>query len=192
MRGGDARGVLHVPLRFPWLLVIAVAVRIGIVLAGRQVGYPAGGLLNVVYVVGLLAWVLVNIRVRGFPLVAIGVAANLAVLLTNDGHMPVLLDMTRPDDYQLAARYFAAGNDVVHGVMQCSRGVPLPSCPGKPLWFLADIIRIPLGGIGRELASAGDVLIAAGVGMTAYSYSRGSVALTSATDASSPIRLPRK
>jgi hypothetical protein len=167
-------------------------VRVGIVILGRQVGYPAGGMLNIAYVGALLAWVLVNFRVRGFQLVALGVVANLAVLLTNDGHMPVLLDMTRLEDYDFAARNFAAGNDVVHGVMQCRAGRILLTCPGKPLWFLADIIRIPLWGIGREVASVGDLLIAAGVGLTAFSYSRGAVAVTSVNDDSSPSLLPRR
>ena len=85
-----------------------------------------------------------NARLAGIPLVAIGMASNLAAILTNGGHMPAL-----PSALHAAGHYF-----------QQSRNSAMLSHPNLP--WLVDRWAAPDWVPHANVFSVGDVFIAAG------------------------------
>jgi hypothetical protein len=103
----------------------------------------------------LLAFALRNIRLTGMLMIAIGLLSNL-IVITVDGGMPV---RGVPAGVSLGARH--------HGQK-----------PGDRLTGLADDVRIsPLG----ETVSAGDLVLAVGAGVVAFSVIRPARRRTPAT-----------
>src|SRR5262245_54980621 len=87
--GGSLRQLAEIHLRWWPLAIIGLALQLAPIpsLEGRLDHWLAVGLLIASYVV-LLAFVVVNIRLPGFWLVATGFALNLLVISINGG-MPV-------------------------------------------------------------------------------------------------------
>jgi hypothetical protein len=101
----------------------------------------------------LLGVVLLNHFVPGAKLFALGIALNLLVMVANGGWMPVT-----PETYQ-----FVHPERIVtlYTKPASSKNIILPRAETK-LWYLSDVIRLPLPG-RRTAVSLGDVLLIGGV-----------------------------
>jgi len=98
----------------------------------------------------LVAFVLANLRVRGFWLVGIGVVSNLAVITANHGRMPVS-----------AADWTAAGGDRSLLVTGTSDNNVLAGA-GAHLTWLGDVFALPHAVPFAASISIGDLLIVLG------------------------------
>lgn len=145
--GGGSLGRLgELPLRRPGLVVAALAAQ----LAGALLGGPffAGGLL--LSAVLLVRFLSRNRGIAGTGLVALGLLANVLVVGVN-GAMPVSPDA--------AARAGVSTQDLLTGAdarhQLADDGTRLP--------WLGDVVPVPLP-VRPQVISAGDVLVAAGLG----------------------------
>jgi len=93
--GGSVGRLAELPLRAPWLFLSAVALQV--------VAFPVGVLpwrtheaaASVLWVASyglLLAAAILNRRLTGVPIVALGMLLNLAAILANRGTMPVRVE----------------------------------------------------------------------------------------------------
>lgn len=154
-RGGRLSGLANLPLRAaPAILLLFVA---QVVLREQAFGLRfAPSTLVWLWCgvsAGLVALCLLNWRIRGMPIVAVGIALNLAVVLLNSG-MPAggplatSLGMS-PSSTSIAARggfYHLAGS-------------------GDVAVAIADVIPVPLPRPFRALVSIGDLLLFIGAGV---------------------------
>jgi hypothetical protein len=143
---GSIDGLSELRLRWAWLAVAGLLVQAvlfsdtGFELAGRAA--PA---IYVLSTAAVLVTVLVNWRLPGMPIVALGSLSNLAAIVANGGSMPA-------DPTALAIAGLPVedhGNSVV---------VAEPA-----LRYLTDIFAIPDGLPFANVFSIGDVLIAVGI-----------------------------
>lgn len=148
-RRGRLGNLAYVELRHGWLVIISVLAQgaLGVVnLAGGPITTVSAPLLLASHL-ALLAFVVCNRLLPGMLLVFAGFAMNAAVITAN-GAMPVALE----------------------ALLTVSRGEATTISPGKHrllvdgdvLTPLADIFAIP---VLRTVVSAGDVVLAAGVGI---------------------------
>lgn len=145
-RGGSLDRLGALPLRSRRLVVGALAVQ----LLGTVVGGPFYG-LGLVLSAGLVVAFLVRNRgIRGTGLVALGLLANALVVGVN-GAMPV--------SAQASARAGVGTQDLLTG----SDARHALADDDTRLRWLGDVVPVPLP-LRPEVVSAGDVLIAAGLG----------------------------
>jgi hypothetical protein len=152
--GGDFRTLSDLNLRWWPLALVGLALQLIPVpsMDGNVDHWLAVGLLVASYVV-LLAFVAVNIRLAGFPLIAVGFALNLLVISVNGG-MPVTehairqaygprsaAEIRRLEEHGGAKHHLARDDDV--------------------LVSFADVI--PVGAPVHQVLSAGDVVFMVGV-----------------------------
>ncbi|MFL6137029.1 MAG: DUF5317 domain-containing protein [Frankiaceae bacterium] len=148
---GRLRRLAALPVAGWPLLVLAALAEIGGGLAARAgsgSGHVAGAVAATALVVAFLA---VNRALQGIPLVAGGLLLNALVIAAN-GAMPVSAWAATRAGVDVAP--IAAGLDQGHALL--GAGTALPA--------LADRIPLPLP-VVPEVLSAGDVLIAAGLGL---------------------------
>ncbi|HVY10753.1 MAG TPA: DUF5317 domain-containing protein [Mycobacteriales bacterium] len=150
LAGGSWDALTATTMRAKRLVVAAVAAQlIGAALADH--GSPSW-----CYVAGLaasaafaLGFCLLNLRVAGVPLVALGLVSN-AVVVALNGAMPVsIIGASRAG---VSTFSIATGNDPRHTIA----GV------GSVWRSLGDVIPVPLP-VAPEVVSVGDVLVAAGL-----------------------------
>jgi Family of unknown function (DUF5317) len=148
--GGSVSSLVTLPLRDRWLVVVAVLAQV----AGGVAAWGADS--SAAYAVGLaasalaaLGFCLRNLRVRGVPLVTLGLLLNALVVGIN-GAMPVSLAAAARAGTSITS--IAAGTDPRHDVAGA----------GTTLRTLGDVVPIPLP-LRPEVASPGDVLVAAGL-----------------------------
>ncbi len=155
--GGDLRKVLSLDIkRFPWVLAsftLPLAAPYAL-RAGLDPDAAAAALTLITY--GMLLYGLsANLRLPGIPLVGLGALANFAVSLANSFRMPVSLEWLEPSiRVQEAARL--AGS-ITHVELNAY----------TRLSFLADVIPWRFFG-STSMVSAGDILIALGVGYLVF------------------------
>ncbi|MGH8867534.1 MAG: DUF5317 domain-containing protein [Actinomycetes bacterium] len=150
LAGGTLPRLVAVPVRGVRLLVVAFALQVGGgLLAGTSLAtYPVGVACSAVFVVLFLVR---NGRLLGVPLVAAGLLGNIAVVVAN-GAMPVSADATVRAGVATTAAALDAG----------ARTDALTA--ETRLGWLADRIPVALP-LRRDVASPGDVLIAAGLAL---------------------------
>lgn len=145
--GGKPSRLADLPLRAPWLFLAALALQVVAfpfdVLPWRT-GHGAATLLWLASYGVLVAAAALNLRLTGVPLVAAGMAANIAAIAANGGTMPVLPEAMR-----------AAGRTAVQHAN--STGVAEPR-----LSWLVDRWAAPDWIPFANVYSVGDVLIATG------------------------------
>lgn len=150
--GGDVRRLGELRLRWPVVVLVALAVKeIGVwgPLAQSRVWAP---LLYGLSLAILIAWAAWHVRrLPGVWVVALGMAMNLLVVLANGGHMPVAPDLAHRGPRQLVEEGYL-GQYVLQG-------------PGTRLAFLDDRIQLPslLGRLLPQAYSAGDLVMSAGL-----------------------------
>jgi hypothetical protein len=147
--GGSLERLGSLPLRSLGLVGAALAAQLAGTLVGGPV-YPLGLAASAALAVAFLAR---NRRVRGTGLVALGLLANALVVAVN-GAMPV--------SPQAADR---AGVGVLE-VLVGDRRHELEG-PDTRLRALGDVVPVPLP-LRPEVVSAGDVLVAAGLGQLVF------------------------
>jgi hypothetical protein len=152
--GGDVRRLGRLQVRAWGLLLVAFALKGGLILLAARHVYevlPYSGIVNIAVLLLLLAGAVVNRGLPGAGLFMVGFALNLLVIAAFGGHMPVLV----PEYAHNAGRAVAdlgSGRDPVHTLLTERRG----------LWFLGDVIYLPA--LGRaSLVSVGDCFLAAGI-----------------------------
>lgn len=152
--GGDIRTLSDVKLRWWPLAPLGLALQVIPVPSreGQIDHWLSVGLLVASYVI-LLVFVGLNIRLVGFPLIAVGFAMNLLVISLNGG-MPVTEDAIRRADPARATAELARLQEHGGAKHHLARDddVLLP---------LADVI--PLGSPLNQVLSAGDVVFMVGV-----------------------------
>lgn len=143
LRGGWPRS--DVRLRHLWAAPVALILQ----LAAR---YVAGSVANLVLIAvsyGLLVFVLVrNSQMQSLRILLLGVILNFAVILANDGRIPV--DVEQAARLGLPVAPLLEGTDAKHVAMQS----------GSYLGFLGDVIPVtfPIA----KLISIGDISIMVG------------------------------
>jgi hypothetical protein len=149
--GGSVSSLSTLPLRSRWLVGLAVAAQVG----GSVTAWAADS--STAYATGLaasalaaLGFCLRNLRVRGVPLVTLGLLLN-AVVVGLNGAMPVSIAAAARAGAPITS--IAAGTDPRHVV----------AGGGTTLRTLGDVVAVPLP-LRPEVASPGDVLVAAGLG----------------------------
>ena len=138
LTGGTVRSILETRLRWPWTLLLALALQgiVDLFEPWRGGANDAGfGLLVASYAL-LLGFCLANLNLRGMGVVAIAIALNATVIVVNRG-MPVRL----PPD-----------TAVTHTVKHHAES------PSDKLVVLGDIIVV-----GRRTLSFGDLILAVGL-----------------------------
>jgi Family of unknown function (DUF5317) len=91
--GGRLRSLAKLELRAVWLFFAAIALQLAAFPSGVlpwSTGDDAARALWVASYGCLIAGALVNLRVRGVPIVATGMLLNFAAIVANGGHMPAL------------------------------------------------------------------------------------------------------
>ena len=146
LRGGRLAALGELRLHRPGLVAAAVAVQVVGALAGGRL-HAVGLALSAVLVAGFL---LVNRDRAGLGLVALGLVANALVVVAN-GAMPVSV--------AAAARAGVDLQDVAAG-LDPRRELAGAATRLRPL---GDVVPVPLP-LRPEVASPGDVLVAAGLG----------------------------
>ncbi|MDQ3870904.1 MAG: DUF5317 family protein [Chloroflexota bacterium] len=147
---GRLEGLAGVRLRWPWLAVVGLVVQL-VLFSGpvtERVG-EMGPPLYIASTFAVLVFVLRNLSVRGFVLVAAGAASNLVAILVNGGYMPV-----SPEALAAAG---AAGTEGYSN----SRALAHPA-----LEPLTDVFALPSWVPFANVFSVGDVLIGVGVAVT--------------------------
>jgi hypothetical protein len=94
-----------------------------------------------------------NIRLPGMPLIAAGLVANLAAVLANGGHMPVLPRTMHAAGYD-AVRYNSAALAQPHLPWLVDRFVAPHWIPRANFYSVGDVL-IALGGLLLPIAAAG-------------------------------------
>ena len=136
-------------LRFQWSWLFLAGLMVQVVLFSDQVTQWIGDLGVPIYVgstATVLAAVLVNRRIAGLPIVALGALSNFAAIVANGGYMPA-------DPGALAAL-----GKVAPTVYSNSAVVAHPT-----LGPLTDLFALPIWLPFANVFSVGDVLITAGV-----------------------------
>ena len=90
-------------------------------------------------------------------LIGFGFFLNFLVIAFNGGSMPVSLDALGPKAHDIFLQAEQTQRVLTHSILTSE----------TPLWFLADIIPIPLPFI-RYVASVGDIFISVGIFLFVY------------------------
>jgi hypothetical protein len=150
---GDLRRLERLRVRY-WPLVVAA---LALQLALFTILSVPGWLVPPLYVLSdllALAWVGLNIRIAGMPLVGLGSLSNLVAILANGGRMPVDLALLARARGPAVARGVATGRDAANSVALN---------PHTKLALLTDRIPMPPPITWVGVYSVGDVLIWIGV-----------------------------
>jgi hypothetical protein len=149
--GGSWSTFANLPLQGRRLVVIAVVAQLlgtGLARVTNLPGfYPAGLALSAL---AALAFCVRNIRLAGVPLITLGLLSN-ALVVSLNGAMPVSITAAARANVPILG--IAAGDDARHTV----------AGTGTTWRVLGDVIPVPLPW-RPEVVSAGDALIAAGLG----------------------------
>jgi hypothetical protein len=157
VRGGQLGRLAEISFRYGWLALVALGMQV--LLTGRFLPdqlLPVA--LRIALLVGshglLLLVVAANHRVPGIPLIGLGLALNLIVMLANGGWMPVTMEALEAAQLDHLVREMAAGARVMGW-----KNLVL-SRDESHLWILSDIIMIPFP--LRTIVSLGDIVLALG------------------------------
>jgi len=97
--GGNVGRLAELPLRAPWLFLSAVALQVVAFPVGVMPWRTHEAAASVLWVASyglLLVAPILNRRLTGVPVVALGMMLNLAAILANRGTMPVRVAAMRP------------------------------------------------------------------------------------------------
>jgi hypothetical protein len=137
-------------IRLRWPAVALAGLIVQIVLFAPGVGDRLGALAPLVYIgstFAVLLFVLRNVRVTGFPIIALGAACNLAAIVANGGYMPASPAALRALGEPSAPAGYSNSREIADPLL-----VPLTDIFALPAWMpFANIFSI------------GDVLIGLGV-----------------------------
>jgi hypothetical protein len=158
-RGHAASQIASLPLRSTWLALLALLLQLPLLRA--RAGPPQQvAIAQILFLSShllLLAFVWRNWRLRGLPIVGLGVLCNLIVILANGGLMPITPETlvrinpgTSPDQW-LVGFHYGYSKDIIL------------AREATNLWFLSDILVLPSPFPWPTAFSLGDLLIALGI-----------------------------
>ena len=158
LRGGRFSRLAALRLRWAWLALVALIPQMIIVYVPTLWEYPLWdvrlALLLASYVL-LIAVVLVNRRLPGILIIALGLLLNLAPMVANHGFMPV----TSTALERAGLSHLAVSEE--SGARVLSAKDMLLSREDTNLWVLSDIMVLPPP--VRSVCSIGDAVLALGV-----------------------------
>ncbi|MBN1400639.1 MAG: DUF5317 domain-containing protein [Anaerolineae bacterium] len=158
LRGGRLERLAEISFRYGWLALVALGMQI--LLTGRLL---PDRLMPVRFRIALLLGshlllllvVVANYRLPGMPLIGLGLALNLTVMLANGGWMPVTMEALEAAQLDHLVWETDAGARVMGWKnLVLSRGE-------TRLWILSDVIVVSF--LFRTLVSLGDIALALGV-----------------------------
>jgi hypothetical protein len=158
-RSRTASQIASIPLRAPWLALLALALQVPLLrapLGPTQQVVVAQALFLLSHLL-LLTFVWLNRRLVGIQIVGLGVLGNLLVILTNGGFMPITpqtLVHINPGstlDQWPVGYHYGNSKDVI--LLQ----------EATVFWFLSDILVLPPPFPWPAAFSVGDTLIALGI-----------------------------
>ncbi len=159
--GGRLRRLTAVRLRYPWLLVGALAVQVLIVDVVPGWSKPVLDVLHLA-TYAVAAWVIwANRRVPGLLLLGAGALMNAVVITLNHGTLPASARALRQAGWTESGTGFANSGVLAHPILP----------------WLGDVVATPSWLPFRNVISAGDLLILAGVFVLAHSMTRSRVYL---------------
>jgi len=158
-RSKTASQIAAIPLRAPWLALIALALQVPLLRAplGPTQQVVAAQALFLLSHLLLLTFVWLNRRLVGIQIVGLGVLCNLLVILTNGGFMPIApqtLVHINPGstlDQWPVGFHYGNSKDVI--LLQ----------QNTTLWVLSDVLVLPPPFPWPAAFSVGDLLIALGI-----------------------------
>ena len=158
-RSRTASQIASIPLRAPWLALVALALQLPLLRAplGPTQQVVVAQTLFLLSHLLLLTFVWLNRRLVGIQIVGLGVLCNLLVILTNGGFMPIApqtLVHINPGstlDQWPVGYHYGNSKDVI--LLQ----------EATVFWFLSDILVLPPPFPWPAAFSVGDMLIALGI-----------------------------
>lgn len=166
LAGGGLPRLADLKLRWIWVLLLALALRIGAVqLWGTDLGaqLPLGWAIVSAYVL-IFVFLWGNWRVPGLQVAAVGIALNFLAVLINGGRMPIW-----PGAFEAAGfAPDAVTGDTFHFLLPMTSVAEFVARGG----IFGDVVPIPIPVI-RDVVSIGDLLLALGLFWTiVYSMTR--------------------
>lgn len=151
LRGGSLKDLAETSFRQVWLLVVGAVVSLAAAIWDPPwLGDAGEAAVTIVALTSVVVFLVANRRLPGMGLAGVGLALNTVVVVVN-GAMPVSAEAARIAN----ARGSLADPGPKHELLG----------PDTDLPWLAD--RIPVPGV-RIVLSAGDMVLAAGIGRLAY------------------------
>ncbi|MFN8454087.1 MAG: DUF5317 family protein [Anaerolineae bacterium] len=151
----DLSAIGRVEFKGGWKRVVLI-VGLFILQAGLVIYVPGQSLLQVIILnlsqIALVLLLLLNHRVPGVKIFALGIALNVAVMVANGGWMPIT-----PETYQFSH----PARSLVEQVRPNNSKNIILSYDETRLWVLSDIIRITLPW-RQTVMSIGDMLLIVG------------------------------
>jgi len=158
-RSETASQIASIPLRAPWLALVALALQVPLLRApfGPTQQVTAAQALFLLSHLLLLMFVWLNWRLVGIEIVGLGVLCNLIVVLANGGFMPITpqtLVRINPGstlEQWTVGFHYGGSKDVILLQQETT------------LWVLSDILVLPPPFPWPTAFSVGDLLIALGI-----------------------------
>jgi DHA3 family macrolide efflux protein-like MFS transporter len=180
--GGRIENLATVRLRFVQVLFLGLFLRYVVQFAIENGSDIASGLRLPLFAIGflfLLAGLWANRDQPGFALAFVGILLNAVAVTTNGGYMPVW----QPSILAAGLPISEVGS-AFHRIVGVAAGGGIPSSFLAQAGPLGDIIPIPVPGL-RNVASIGDVFLAAGLAFFLFASTvRSAAELEAASEAS--------
>lgn len=166
--GGSLHNLKNVVFRYSWLVLVAVALKIITNSSLRYNFHIPDFLATKLYIgsfvlIGL--FIILNIHLRGFFLIGLGLIANATAIIANSGYMPVkkeyLMITSSAQDLELINQGLPAFNYVATG-------------PSTKFYYLCDIFMMPHWVLVTKVFSIGDVLLTIGGAIFVWTFLRSS------------------
>lgn len=160
LRGGSLRNFAALPIRWATLAILGFALQPLTFLVLAEIPRLAWA-TTPIYLLSmalLCAWVALNWRIPGMPLIAAGLLMNLLAVAANGGHMPV----------DPAAARFAGVYDDLVGLDPAVSKHMLAVDGQTRLWLLTDVVGLPKGLPFAPVWSLGDIVLTTGIALLCY------------------------
>ncbi|MGI6492150.1 MAG: DUF5317 family protein [Pelotomaculum sp.] len=152
LTGGSLSRIKELRFKHTWLVLVAVGLKIITGSSLRYTFHIADPLAPKLYMLSLALvalFVLLNLRLRGFAFIGLGLLGNLLAIFANGGHMPI------KEEYFLLA---ASAEELARVEQGLAAFNYIPAGPDTKFYFLADIFAIP----NVVVYSVGDIFIVLG------------------------------
>ncbi len=169
LTGGKLRRLANLPLRAPWLALIGFGLQIAIIYEPETTARGWLSLHTITLIFSyllLLAFVWMNRRLPGMPIIALGLLMNLTVMLANGGYMPIT-----PEAVQRVGHEYELQSTEPGARLKYTKDILLPREQTR-LWFLSDIFVLPPPFPIPTVFSPGDAVLALGVWVLILAASR--------------------
>ena len=162
LRGGSIKRLLAIHFRWVPFLALALLINVGIGIAVKNPGPDLKAAITIGTFLMALIFVLANVRLGGMRLAALGLLMNLSVIVAN-GAMPVSQDAAR----SIGSPISDLNDGLRHELLDHQTLLP----------WLADQFPLPFFNL---VFSAGDVLLALGIGLLVVTQMTGPTRATRA------------